>query len=462
MMFNSDIYVGRRKLLSEKIGSGLILFWGNDESPVNYPGNHYYFRQHSSFLYYFGLDRPSLAAIIDIDNQKEIIFGDDYSSDDQIWMGPQSSVAEISLLSGIEETQPTVKLYTLLKEAQAARRDIHFLPPYRPENKIKLLRFLNIRPDQVNLHASSILIRAVVSQRELKSPEEVIEIEKAVDLSVGMHLEAMRFVRPGLTEAQVAGRVFELAVANNSNLAFPAIATIKGQVLQKNAYRNTLKEGDLFVLDAGADSPMHYASDLSSTFPVGKEFSPIQKEIYLAELKAFELAVSLLASGVNFKDIHLATCKSIAGSMKQMGLMKGDIDEAVAEGAHALFFPGGVGHLMGLDVHDMEDMGEMWVGYEGEQKSTQFGLKSLRLAKPLRAGHVLAVEPGVYFIPHLIDLWRSEHRFDHFLNWNEIEKFKAFGGVRLEENFLITESVCRRLGASIPKTIEDIMRAKVS
>jgi len=455
-MFQAEIYIQRRKILCEKIGSGLILFWGNDESPMNYPENTYHFRQHSSFLYYFGIDFPSIAALIDVDNQRVIIFGDDYTIDDIVWMGSQPTIAQRALLSGVEETLPTVKLYTILKEAQASRKYIHFLPPYRPENKIKLLRFLNIRPDQVNLNASSDLVKAVISQREIKSAEEIEEIEKAVDLSVDMHVSAMKIARAGMTEAQVAAKVYEVALAQNCNISFPIIATINGQTLHNHSHLNTLKEGDLFLLDAGAETQRHYAGDLSSTFPVSKRFSSVQKEIYCASLKAHEAAIATIAPGVRFKDVHLAACRSIALSMKELGLMKGDVDEAVAEGAHALFFPCGTGHMMGLDVHDMEDLGEVWVGYDGEAKSTQFGMKSLRLAKELRPGHVFTIEPGIYFIPELIDLWKSEGKLNDFFNWSEIEKFRYFGGIRNEEDFLVTEKGFRLLGKTKPKSIEEV------
>ncbi len=455
-MFQAEVYIQRRKILCDKIGTGLILFWGNDECPMNYPDNHYKFRQHSSFLYYFGIDFPSLAAIIDIENQRQIIFGDDYTIDDIVWMGPQPTIAERAKLSGIDDTQPMVKLYTILKEAQASRKEIHFLPPYRHENKIKLLRFLNIRPDQINVNASSELVKAVISQREIKSTDEIAEIEKAVDLSVDMHMAAMKIARAGLTESQVAAKVYEIALAQNCDFAFPIIATINGQTLHNHSHYNTLNEGDLFLLDAGAETQMHYAGDLSSTFPVSKKFTEIQKVIYQATLNAHETAVKSIAPGVRFKDIHLAACRSIANSMKDLGLMKGDLDDAVAEGAHALFFPCGTGHMMGLDVHDMEDLGEVWVGYDGEPKSTQFGLKSLRLAKELRPGHVFTIEPGIYFIPELIDLWQSEGRFNDFLNWTEIQKFRNFGGIRNEEDFLVTETGYRLLGKSKPKSVEEV------
>lgn len=456
VMFENEVYVQRRKILCENVGSGLILFWGNDESPMNYSDNTYHFRQHSSFLYYFGIDVPSIAAIIDVDNSRQIIFGDDFSIDDIVWRGPQPTIAERASQCGITETQALVKLYTILKEAQAARRVIHFLPPYRPENKIKLLRFLNIRPDQMNLNASSELVKAVISQRELKSAEEIAEIDQAVDLSVDMHLAAMRFAKPGMTEAQVAAKVYEVVLAQDCNLSFPIIATINGQTLHNHSHANILKDGDLFLLDAGAETQRHYAGDLSSTFPVSPKFSPIQKVIYQASLKAHESAISQIAPGVSFKEVHFAACRSIATSMKELGLMKGDVDEAVAQGAHALFFPCGTGHMMGLDVHDMEDLGELWVGYNGEAKSTQFGLKSLRFGKELRPGHVFTIEPGIYFIPELIDLWRAEDRFGEFLNWPEIEKFRGFGGIRNEEDFVVTDDGFRRLGKKKPKTLEEI------
>jgi len=461
-MFQAEVYSQRRKILCEKIGSGLVLFFGNDESPMNYPDNPYPFRQHSSFLYYFGIDFPGMAAIIDIDNHRQVIFGDDFDIDDLIWRGSQPSVAQRALWCGIEETQPMVKLYTILKEAQASRKIIHFLPPYRPENKIKLLRFMNIRPDQVNLNASSELVKAVISQREIKSPEEVTEIEKAVDLSVDMHIAAMQLTRPGMSEAQVAAKIHEMVLAQNCNLAFPIIATKNGQTLHNYSHRNTLKKGDLFLLNAGAETQMHYAGDLSSSFPVSEKFTSVQKDMYKASLDAHEAAIQVVAPGVKFKDAHLAACRSIAQSMKELGLMKGDVDEAVAEGAHALFFPCGTGHLLGLDAHDMEDLGEVWVGYDGEPKSVQFGLKSLRLAKKLRPGHVFTVGPGIYFIPELIDLWKAERRFDHFLCWPKIEKFRNFGGVRNEEDFLITETGFRILGKPKPKTIKEVESMRIS
>jgi Xaa-Pro aminopeptidase len=455
-MFKPEIYAQRREALCQKIGSGMILFLGNDESPMNYADNTYHFRQDSSFLYYFGIDFPSLAAVIDVDNRRQIVFGDDFTIDDIVWMGAMPTIADRAAAAGITETQPVSKLYSMVREAGGSKGTIHFLPAYRPENKLKLQELFHVPANGVNALASVALTQAVVRQREIKSPEEIAEIELAVDLSVDMHVEAMKAARPGVTEAQVAARVAQIALEKDCHIAFPIIATVNGQTLHNHSHHNLLKAGDLFLLDAGAESKMHYAGDLSSTCPVSDRFTDIQEVIYEAGLKAHEAAIAAITPGVAFKDIHWAACLSIAGSMKELGLMKGDIHEAVAEGAHALFFPCGTGHMMGLDVHDMEDLGEVWVGYDGQPKSTQFGLKSLRLAKELRPGHVFTVEPGIYFIPELIDQWKSEGKFNDFLNWDEINKFRNFGGLRNEEDFLVTPTGCRRLGKAKPKTIADI------
>jgi Xaa-Pro aminopeptidase len=296
----------------------------------------------------------------------------------------------------------------------------------------------------------------VVAQREVKSAEEISELDRAVDISVEMHLAGMRCARPGMRESEVAARVAEVAIAANGNPSFPIIATTNGQTLHNHYHGNLIKSGDLFLLDAGAESENHYAGDLSSTFPVDPTFTPIQKDIYRLSLDAHTAAVSMLRPGTAFKEVHLTACRTIFEGLKAFGLTKGDTEEAVAEGAHALFFPCGTGHMMGLDVHDMENLGEQWVGYDGAKKSTQFGLKSLRLGKALRPGFVLTIEPGIYFIPDLIDLWKSERQHEQFLNYSEIEKFRNFSGLRNEEDFLITAEGARRLGKALPLTIEAV------
>ena len=455
-MFDKEIYIQRRKTLCEKVGSGLILLLGNDESPMNYADNCYHFRQESTFLYYFGIDFPGLAAVIDVDNQREVIFGNDYTIDDIVWMGPQPTIAERASQAGVVETKPFAQIEKVVAETLKFKRKVHFLPPYRPEHLLKLTSWLEISPEAVKEQSSVSLVRSVVSQREIKSAEEIAEIEKAVNLSVDMHVAAMQLARPGMTEAQVAARVHEIALAANGEISFPIIATINGQTLHNHYHGNKLKSGDLLLLDAGAETFLHYSGDLSSTFPVNEAFTSIQRDIYNMSLAAHQAAIDALAPGVPFREAHWAACRSIAESMKLIGLMKGDVEEAVAAGAHALFFPCGTGHMMGLDVHDMENLGEVWVGYDGEAKSTQFGLKSLRLAKPLKPGHVFTIEPGIYFIPELMDKWRAEGHFNDFINWAEVEKFRHFGGIRNEEDFLMTENGAVRLGNPKPKTTEEV------
>ena len=462
-MFNKETYIQRRKTLAGKIGSGLVLLLGNDESPMNYADNGYHFRQDSTFLYYFGIDFPALAAVIDVDNNLQIIFGDDYTIDDIVWMGSQPTIAERAGEVGVSHIQPTLELATMLHEALKQGRNVHYLPPYRPENKLKLQHLLFLHPDHIAQKSSLKLIRAVVSQREIKSAEEIVEIEKGVDLSVDMHVAAMQMVRPGMTEAQVAARVYEIAHAANGEISFPIIATINGQTLHNHYHGNVLKSGDLFLLDAGGEVESRYCGDLSSTFPVDATFTVQQKLIYEMSLQAHQAAIDALAPGTPYRSVHLAACRSITDNMKQLGLLKGNTEEIIDAGAHALFMPCGTGHMMGLDVHDMENLGEVWVGYDGEPKSTQFGLKSLRLAKPLKPGHVFTIEPGIYFIPELMDKWQSENKFTQFVNWTEVQKFRNFGGIRNEEDYMMTESGARRLGTKVkPKTVAEVEAVRKS
>lgn len=456
-MFSKQTYIQRRNELAQKVGSGCILLLGNEESPMNYADNGYHFRQDSTFLYYFGIDFPGLAAIIDVDNNRHIIFGDDYTIDHIVWMGPQPTIAERAALAGVKTILPSAKLESTLKNTQKSACEIHYLPPYRTEHVLKIHELLGISVMEVADRCSVNLIKAVVSQRETKSVEEIAEIEKAVDLTVDMHVAAMQMARPGMTEAQVAARVYEIAHAANGEISFPIIATINGQTLHNHYHGNVLKSGDLFLLDAGGEIESKYCGDLSSTFPVDTTFTAQQKLVYEMSLKTHYAAIAALELNQPYKNVHLAACKATTESMKELGLLKGDTDEIIQAGAHALFFPHGVGHMLGLDVHDMENLGEIWVGYNGEPKSTQFGLKSLRLAKPLQPGHVFTIEPGIYFIPELMDKWQSEKKFMEFINWTEVQKFRNFGGIRNEENYMMTENGARRLGSKVkPKTVEEV------
>ena len=453
-MFNKDTYINRRAKLKQTIGSGLLLFLGNDECGVNYADNVYHFRQDSTFLYFFGISQSGLTAVIDIDNNREIIFGDELSIDAIVWMGTQPTLREKAHLAGIAEIRPTSEIDSYLKAAQQIKQEIHYLPTYRPEHQIKLQNWLGIYPGTEK--ASVPFIYGVVNQRNYKSDEEIAEIEKACIVTADMHLTAMRIVRPGIRECEVAAAVAEVAYGNDYHLSFPIIATINGQTLHNHYHGNMIKSGDLFLLDAGAETEMGYAGDMSSTIPADSKYTSRQKDIYDITVATHEAAVAALRPGISFEEVYDLSAKVTVEGLKSLGFMKGDAEEAVKAGAHALFYPHGLGHMMGLDVHDMENLGEVYVGYNGRPKSTQFGRKSLRLARELEPGFVHSIEPGIYFIPELIDLWRSENRFGEFLNYEKIATYKDFGGIRNEEDYLITENGARLLGKKIPIHTEDV------
>ena len=455
-MFSKETYIHRREKLRKSISSGLILLLGNDESPRNYADNGYHFRQDSTFLYFFGLKLPFLAAILDCDSGEETVFGNDLTVEDFVWMGPQPTINVQSVRVGINKTGDLASLVVLLEEAQNMGRKIHFLPPYRAENKIKLFEWLGIPPVEAKTRASLELILSVVNQRNYKSAEEILEIRKACDISVDMHTLAMRMAKPGVSEAKIAAAVYELALAEGGQISFPIIATINGQTLHNHYHGNVLKNGDMFLLDAGAETAMGYAGDLSSTVPVNGKFTARQNDIYTICLDSHNKAISMLKPGIPFKDVYFESARVIVNGLKNLGLMKGNVEDALANGAHALFFPCGLGHMMGLDVHDMEDLGEVYVGYDGEAKSTQFGLKSLRLGRKLEPGFVFTIEPGIYFIPELIDQWKAKKHNADFINFVKVEEYKTFGGLRNEEDFLVTQTGCELLGKPKPKSIEDV------
>ncbi len=455
-MFSKEIYKQRRNKLRKTVGSGLILLLGNDESPMNYADNGYHFRQDSTFLYFFGLNQPYLAGILDCETGDDMIFGNDLTVEDFVWMGPQPSISAQSLQVGVEHSDDISSLIVLLKEGSEKGRKIHFLPPYRPENKIKLFDWLKILPNKSKDAVSLDLIMGVVNQRNYKSPEEISEIRKACDVSTDMHTLAMRMAKPGVTEAKISAAVQQLSVAAGGQISFPVIATINGQTLHNHYHGNILKDGDMFLLDAGAETAMGYAGDLSSTVPLNGKFSTQQKEIYSICLDSHNTAISMLKPGIPFKEVYFESVRVIISGLRDIGLMKGNVEDAMTIGAHALFFPCGLGHMMGLDVHDMEDLGEVYVGYDGEAKSTQFGLKSLRLGRKLESGFVLTIEPGIYFIPELIDQWKSTNHNSDFINFHKVEQYKAFGGLRNEEDFLITETGFELLGKPKPKSIADV------
>ena len=456
-MFKSEVYNRRREALHKRIGSGIGLFIGNVESSMNYPDNTYHFRQDSDFLYFFGLDLPGLVGLMDFDTGVDKIFGNDIDMDDIIWMGPQPSVRELAHQCGIRETAPLSDLETAIHEAMAKNRKIHFLPPYRGETKMTLGSLLKENPCQMKTRASVDLIKAVISLRSLKEAEEIDEIEKAIAIAYDMHVTAMKMCKEGVTEHEIFGTIEGIALSQGAGTSFPVILSINGQTLHNHKHVNILKKGRMMVTDAGAETSMHYASDITRTTPVGGKFSQLQKDIYEIVLKANTDTIDVTRPGMSNRDLHFMACRILASGLKDIGLMKGNIEEAVAAGAHALFMPHGLGHMMGLDVHDMEGLGENFVGYNDEVKrSDQFGLAFLRFALPYKTGHVFTVEPGCYFIPELIEQWKADKKFTDYINYDKLSGYMSVGGIRIEDNVLITENGHKLLGKPIPKTVAEI------
>jgi Xaa-Pro aminopeptidase len=459
-MLTPDTYRARRARLSKAIGSGLVLFLGNDEVGMNYTANVYPFRPDSTFLYFWALDQPGLAAVIDIDARTETVFGDDVTVADVVWSGPQPTTASRAAEAGVKKTAPSGKLADVMSAAMKKKRPVHFLKPYRAEHVVKLAALTGIKPAKLADKRSLVLHKAVAAQRLYKTPEEVADIEMAVDVSREMYAAAMRAAKPGLKEYQVVAEIAKVVMARGCTYAFPPICSVHGETLHNPYYRNTLAKGDVLILDSGAETPSRNASDVTRTIPVGGTFSSQQRAIYDAVLRAQMGAIGAIKPGVPYRDVHLGAAKSFVTDLTSLGLMKGNADEAVAAGAHALFFPHGLGHMMGMDVHDMENLGEDIVGYgEGYKRSTQFGLNYLRLARPLEAGFVLTVEPGVYFNPALIDQWKAKKTNAAFINFKEVDKFRDARGYRIEDDVLVTPGGARVLGPPIPKTAADVEAA---
>ncbi|MEL6844845.1 MAG: aminopeptidase P N-terminal domain-containing protein, partial [Bacteroidota bacterium] len=416
----------RRQALVEQIGSGIILIMGNRYSPMNYRDNTYHFRQDSNFLYYFGLDLAGLNGYIDLDKNEACIVGAEVTIDDVIWSGPQPTLSELAAQVGINKILPVEKMVDQLKAARNAATPVHFLPPYRHDNMMDLHNWLGIPLGEMKQQASTALIKAVVQQRAYKTPEEIVEMEKAVNTTREMHVTAMRLAKAGMTEAQLAGMVQAVAVGGGGNLAYPVILTVNGHVLHNHYHGNVLRSGQMILGDFGAENAMRYAGDITRTFPVDAQFTTRQREIYELVLRAEEQSIAALRPGITYQEIHLDAARLMANGLKELGIMKGDIEEAISVGAHALFFPHGLGHMIGLDVHDMEDLGEDLVGYDEQTtRSDQFGLRALRLGRKLEPGFVLTVEPGLYFIPELIDVWQKEGKHTDFIDYQALQAYRV-------------------------------------
>jgi len=452
--------VKRRNQLKNKFRNGVLLFLGNDESPMNYAGNTYHYRQDSTFLYYWGLNSTPLAAIINIDKNEEIIFGDDRSIDDIVWMGKEESILNRAKKVGATNTKSFSSLGNEIKKIKKKGIKIHYLPQYRQTNIVLLEEILGTKHTKVNSLVSKKFIETVIEQRSIKSEEEIVEIEKALETSYLMYTTAMKMIKPGIIEREISGVLEGITLSKGTGVSFPTIFSVRGEILHNHSHENVMKKGQLAVLDSGAETMMGYASDITRAIPVSGKFTKKQKDIYNIVLNAQLKAISLIKPNVKFKQVHLEAAKVIASGLKKLGLMKGNIDEAVKKGAHALFFPHGLGHMMGLDVHDMENLGENYVGYNRTTKrSNQFGLAYLRLGKELQPGFVVTVEPGIYFIPQLIANWKKEKKHTKFINYKKVEEYLDFGGIRIEDDIIVTQKGHRVLGKPIPKTIKEVEAA---
>lgn len=444
----------RRTRLMQALPDALILLPGNNLSPMNYRANEYPFRQDSTFFYYTGIDRPRLALMMDAATGTSRLYGEDRTLDEVVWMGEETPLVDLAAGVGIEEVHPYARLEEDLRNPG---RPVHYLPPYRASREQLLADLLGRAVPDIRQGDSSTLIRAVAAQRSKKDAYEQMEMERAVDLTGDLHKAAMQQARVGQTEAATAGLIEGMALAAGKGLGYPAIVTTDGHILHNHHHGNTLQPGDLLLIDAGAQIDHYYTGDITRTFPVDARFSEQQRAIYEIVLAAQKKAIEQLRPGVLFREVHLTAARTITEGLQQLGLMQGDPAEAVANGAHALFFPHGLGHHIGLDVHDMEDLGEEYVGYDDHvQRSTQFGLSALRLGKALEEANVVTIEPGIYFIPPLIDRWHAEGKHADFICYDQLGTYRDFGGIRIEDDILITADGYRVLGEPIPKEVKEV------
>ncbi len=465
-MFSKDTYVRRRAELKKLVGEGVIVLFGNNESPANYPANGYTpFRQDSSFLYYFGQHRDGLVGVIDIDNDEEWLIGDDIDVEDIVWMGYTPSVADLAAEVGVVKIAPMAKLRSVCCCDTATNKTIHFLPPYRHDTKIQIMDLLGIHPSKQKEAASLKLIQAVVKMRATKSAEEIAYIDAACDVGYVMHTTAQMLIKPGVTERFVAGQVDGIARSLAQGNSFGTIFSQHGEIMHGSPSDALLEDGRLVLCDAGCELN-DYCSDHTRTMPVNGKFTQRQLEIYSIVEECHDYVLQVAKPGVKYQDVHFAVCRLMTERLKELGLMKGDTDESVAAGAHAMFLPHGLGHMMGMDVHDMEGLGQIYVGFDDETRPNleQFGTNCLRMGRRLEPGFVVTDEPGIYFIPHLIDLWRKEGHCKEFLNFDKLETYKDFGGIRIEDDLLITEDGSRFMGSKRipyhPAELEEFMNNK--
>lgn len=464
-MFSKQTYINRRQELKKLVGTGVVILFGNNESPANFPANGYYpFRQDSSFLYFFGQQRDGLIGVIDIDNDIETLVGDDIDIDDIVWYGSVDSVHDMAEQVGVANSAPMKTMKTICNDAMRNHRKIHFLPPYRHDIMIQIFDLLGIHPNQQKESASMDLIKAVVKMRSTKTQEEIDELERAAVIGYKMHTTAMRLTKPGVTEKFIGGQVDGIANSYGSMVSFPTIFSQHGEIMHGNPSMAELQSGRLVLCDAGAETINHYCSDNTRTYPVNGKFTNRQLSIYKVVEECHDQVLQLARPGVKYADVHFAICRIIFNRMKELGLARGNTEDAIAEGAHAMFLPHGLGHMMGMDVHDMESLDQINVGFDEETRPNleQFGTNCLRMGRRLEEGFVVTDEPGIYFIPDLIDKWRAENHCADFLNFDELDKYKDFGGIRIEDDVLITKDGCRFIGKDRipyhPQDVEEFMK----
>ena len=460
-MFDRSVYAARRSQLRQQLTSvnvsGLLLILGNSEVATNSPYNHYRFCQDASFSYFFGLNHPDLVGVIDLDAGVDSLFGDDASDEAVLWAGPQASFASCAALVDIAVTQPYSTLKEVIALAQQQNKTIHYLPPYRAESLLELTRLLGGTTEQVVAGVSQSFIDAVVHQREIKSEAEIAEIECALAVTKEMHIAAMRQAMQGKYEYEVVATIDHILGNHNTHGAYPHILTKNGEILHSRDHSKCLNVGDLVINDSGAVSPLGYASDITRTIPVGGKFSDRQRIIYEIVLRAQQRCIAAIRPGISYLELHKLAALTLVEGLMPLGFFHGDAKKVVDSGAYAICFPHGLGHQMGLDVHDMEALGENNVGYDASvARSGLFGLRNLRLAKKLQAGMVLTVEPGIYFIPALIQRWQAEAKHADMINYDRFTEYKDFGGIRIEDNVLVTAIAARVLGPAIPKTCDEI------
>ncbi len=458
MLFDKTVYISRRETLRKKVSTGLIVLFGNNDSPANYPANAFRFRQDSSFLYYFAQKRDALVGVLDADSGEDWLLGDDIDIEDIIWTGFVPSVHDLAIEAGVSHSAPLSKLDDMVKAALSAGREVHYLPPYRHDTMIRLSDLLGIHPLETRQKASVRLIKAVVDMRSIKSDGEVAEIERAMAIGYQMHTAAMKACRPGVTEKSIAGIMEGIVTSLGSKVSFNSIVSMHGEIFHGDPSDVPMEAGRLMLCDAGAETDNHYCSDNTRVTPISGRFTSRQRDIYTIVEACHDLVIEKARPGVKWLDMHLDVCRLMAGRLKDLGLMRGNVDDAVETGAHAMFLQHGLGHMMGMDVHDMEGLGQIYVGFDDEVRpSTQFGTDCLRCGRRIQPGFVLTDEPGIYFIPALIDRWRAEGLHREFINYDLLESYRDFGGIRIEDDLLITDTGCRVLGEDIiPYHADDV------